>query len=227
MKNLLALLVLTVSASAVAQDGERVLLNSKEVNVNSDRAVLVLTSQTPDKVTVNFSVPMASSICTDMRTQYIQRTCFRNETYYTTREVCRNVTTTVPGRPVSSSTPRGPRYNPPSTPSTTTTRRVCSVERVAAPIRSIPYDCSFTSSQCVSWGTNVDRESDSVKLKFKNLPALGGSEEETFGIAAQQRQRDGSNVVYDINILTTVENRQYEVKSKGILGFDSYVIQAK
>ena len=227
MKTILAMLVLTVSVGAMAQQGERIILNSKEVSVNSDRAILVRTAQTPDKVEVTFQVPMANSFCADTRTQYNPRICHRNDNVYTTREVCRNVTTTTPS---TSTTPRGPRYNgtnPSGSNSTTTTRRVCTTERVLVTVRTIPYDCSYTTTYCARYATDVTRESDKVKIKFKDLPALGGSEEETFEISAQQRQRDGSNVVYDINVLTTVENREYEVKSKGILGFDSYVIQSK
>ena len=224
---LLAMLVLTVSVGAIAQEGQRVLLNSKEVSVNSDRAILVRTSQTPDKVTVTFQVPMASSVCLDTRTQYNRRICHRSENVYRTREVCRNVTTTTPS---TSSTPRGPRYtgnNPSGSNSTTTTRRVCTQERELVRVNTIPYDCSYTTTYCAQYGTDVRRESDKVKIKFKNLPNIGGSEEETFSFTAKQRQYDGTNVEYDINVLTTVENREYEVKEKGILGFDSYVIQSK
>lgn len=227
MKKILALLVLTVSVGAIAQTEETVLLNSKEVSVNSDRAILVRTAQTPDKVTVTFQVPMASSYCAEPRTEYIPRMCQRTEQVYRTQEVCRNVTTTT-NNPAPT-TPRGPRYNGTSTSSgtTTTTRRVCTQERVYVGTRSVAYDCSYYNNYCARYGTDVRRESDKVKIKFKDLPAIGGTEQETFRVAAQQRSKDGSNVVYDINILSTVENREYEVKSKGILGFDSYVIQPK
>ena len=228
MKKILALLVLTVSVGANAQQEERVILNKKEVTVNSDRAVLVRTSQTPDKVTVTFKVPMASSYCADPRTEYIPRMCHRTENVYRTQEVCRNVTTTTPGSAPTNNGPRGPRYNPgTSSGPVTTTRRVCTTERVYVGTRNVSYDCSYYNNYCARYGTDVNTESDTVKIKFKDLPSLGGSEEETFRVAAQQRTRDGANVVYDINVLTTAEGRDYEVKSKGILGFDSYVIQSK
>lgn len=227
MKKILALLVLSISVGAVAQE-QTVELNSSEVSVNSDRAILVRTSKTPDKVTVTFQVPMASSYCADPRTEYIPRTCHRTEQVYRTQEVCRNVTTTTNNAP--SNTPRGPRYNNPNSTSsgtTTTTRRVCTTERVYVGTRNIAYDCSYYNNYCARYGTDVNTESDKVKIKFKNLPAIGGSEQETFRVAAQQRTKDGTNVVYDINVLSTVENREYEVKSKGIFGVDSYVIQPK
>lgn len=224
MKHLLALLVLTVSVGAMAQQEERVVLNQKEVSVNSDRAILVRTAQTPDKVVVTFKVPMASSFCADSRTEYVRRTCNTTESVYRTQEVCRNVTTTTPAS--TSTGPRGPRYNP-GTGAVTTTRRVCSIERVYAGTINRPYDCSYYNDYCVRYGTDVRTESDTVKIKFKDLPNLGGSEEETFRVAAQQRTQDGANVVYDINVLSTAEGRNYEVKSKGIFGIDSYVIESK
>lgn len=232
MKKILALLVLSISVGAVAQEGERVLLNSKEVDVKSDRAILVRTSNTPDKVTVNFLVPMENSSCLEWRTQYNHRTCYRTQNNYADRQTnCRNVTRTIPGTPSTNNTPRGPRYNGTSgtsgTPPRIETIRVCDTVRVLVSSHSIPYDCSYNTTYCFQEGTDIRRESDKVKIKFKNLAPLGGTEEETFRFAARQRQQDGSNVVYDINILSTVGNKEYEVKSKGILGFDSYVIESK
>lgn len=228
MKMLLAMLVLTVSVGAMAQEEITQVLNKKEIDINSDHAILVRTSQTPDKVTLTMQVPMASSYCADPRTEYIPRLCHRTEQVYRTQEVCRNVTTTTPS--TSPSTPRGPRYNgnnPSGSTTTTTTRRVCTQERVYVGTRSVAYDCSYYNNYCARWGTDVRTEADKVKIKFKNLPAIGGSEQETFRIQAKQRSKDGENVVYDITVLSTVEGREYEVESKGILGFDSYVIKAK
>ena len=215
MKKLITLLAITISVGAFAQ--ERVVLRSKSVHVNDSRAILVRTAETPDKVEVTFEVPMASSVCLDPRIEYIRRTCYRTETVYQTRQVCRNVTTTPAPRP---NTPTGPRYNPP-----TETRRVCTNERVYVGTRQIAYDCSYSRSWCAQYGTNVNTESDKVKIKFKDMPNLGGTEEDTFEVIAQQRSRDGENVVYDINPLQTVV--PYKVEKKGILGYDSYVIEPK
>jgi len=57
------------------------------------------------------------------------------------------------------------------------------------------------------------------------LPNLGGTEEDTFMVVASQRSIDGTNVVYSITPMQTVA--PYSVEKKGILGFDSYVIETK
>jgi hypothetical protein len=209
MNMLVALITLTVSVGAIAQD--KVVLNDKEVRVNADRAILVRTAETPKKVEVIFQVPMANSVCEDYRSRVVPRMCTRTEHIYQNRQVCRDVA--VP--PSNPNAPRGPRYNPP-------TRRECRMERVIVGTRRITYDCSFTETYCARYGTNVSTESDKVKIKF-NLPALAGTEEETFVVTAKQRRYDGSNVEYDI----IPENESYAVEKKGILGYDSYVIEMK
>ena len=209
MKNLIALLALTVSVGALAQ--EKVLLNSKDVRVDTDRAILVRTADTPKKVEVTFQVPMANSVCEDYRTRVIPQMCVRTEQVQTgTRRECRDLVIT----PSNTSVPRGPRYNPP-------TRREC-YDVAVYTTRQYGYDCSYTESYCARYGTNVSIESDKVKIKF-DLPALAGSEEDAFIVTAKQRTYDGSNVEYDV----IPENGSYEVKKKGILGYDSYVIEVK
>ncbi len=217
MKKLLSLLALTLSVGAFAQ--ERVVLTSKSTSIGTDSAIIVRTAATPDKVELTFQVPMANSICLESRVRVVPRTCSRTENVYSTRRVCRDVVVSTPTRPQG---PTGPRYNPP-----TQTRRECHDERYVVSTRRIIYDCSYSESYCARYGTDVNRESDKVKIKFKDLPNLGGTEEETFKVVARQRSYDGENVVYDITPITTAEGREYEVKSKGILGFDSYVIQPK
>lgn len=215
MKKLITLLAVTISLGAFAQ--ERVVLRSKTVSVNGSSAVLVRTSETPDKVEVTFRVPMESTICVRNEVEYVQRTCYRTEQMYQTRQVCRNVTTTPTPAP---NRPTGPRYNPPSQ-----TRRVCTNERVYVGTRQIAYDCSYSRSYCAQHEVVSNPKSDKVKIKFKNMPNLGGTEEDTFEIVTEQRTRDGENVVYNINPISTVI--PYKVEKKGILGYDSYVIAPK
>ncbi len=211
MKKLITLIALTLSVGAFAQ--ERVLLNGSSVRVNGSSAVLVRTAHTPDKVEVTFQVPMANSFCAEPRTEYIRRTCFRQEQVYQTRTVCRDVAVSTPAP--TPGTPRGPRYNP-----TPSTRRVCTEERVHVGSRNVAYDCSYSRSYCARYATDVSTESDKVKLKFK-VSSLGGSEEETLIVTAKQRTQDGQNVDYDI----IPSNENHVVKKKGILGYDSYVIE--
>lgn len=220
MKSLLALLVLTTSMGVMAQ--ERVLLNSKKVSVSSSSAVLVRTSRTPNKVVVTFQVPMVNSGCIDSRTDVVHQICTRHENVYDRRNVCRDVVRTTPA-PAPSNSPRGPRYNP--TP-TTRTERVCTTELVRVGSRPVAYDCSYARSYCAQYAPQTTTESDKVRIKFKGLPKLGGSEEETFTAAARQNRRDDGNVVYDILPLETL-GREYKVESKGILQIDSYVIRQK
>jgi hypothetical protein len=219
MKNFLALVVLVASMGAMAQTEITQVLDKKEIAIDSDRAILVRTAQTPNKVTVTFQVPMANSFCAEPRSEYVPRTCFRRENVYRTQQVCRQVPVSTP----APTGPRGGRYNPGQARTTT----VCNYQQVYVGTVNRSYDCSYVNNYCARYATSVNRESDKVKIKFKNLPTLGGTEQETYSISAKQRTKDGSNVVYDIKVLTTAEGREYEVKKKGILGFDSYVIKQK
>lgn len=206
MKKLIALVALTFSVGAFAQ--ERVVLTSSDVSVNASSAVLVRTSATPDKVEVTFKVPMADTVC--RRTEY--RTEMRTDGYhcgyadrvtgYTTRTVC------VRRNPGNN---QCVRYE---------TQRYPVVQRY-------PRTCPVTVSYCAEYGTATSYTTDKVKIKFKNLPNLGGTEEETFSVSAQQNGTDNTNVVYSIVPVKTVNDNAYEVKKKGILGFDSYVIEPK
>lgn len=209
MKLSIALLALTVSVASFAQD--RVIMNSKNVQVGTDSAVLVRTANTPKVVEVTFQVPMRNSYCAEPRTETVAYACNRTETFYVTERHCTREV--IP--PSNPNAPRGPNYNPP-------TREVCRDVRVAR-TRTLRSTCYSTRSWCARYATDVSREADKVKIKFKNMPALGGTEEEAFRVSAQQRTTDASNVLYDI----VSEDDKYEVVKKGILGFDSYVIQPK
>jgi hypothetical protein len=215
MKHLITLLALSISVGTFAQD--RVVLNSSDVEVRQASAILVRTAQTPDKVEINFNnIQLMTNVC--IETVYVRRTCSTTENVYRTREVCRDVTTTpapAPGRPT------GPNYNP-----RPVTRRVCTTERYYVGQRQVPYDCSF--NECVrSENRPAGVANDKVKIKFKNLPNLGGNEEETFSVTASQNGADNSNIVYSIVPLKTINDRVYEVNKKGIFGYDSYVIEPK
>ncbi len=82
-----------------------------------------------------------------------------------------------------------------------------------------------SSSRCVAHAKVTSNEADKVKISFKKLPALGGSEEDLFKISSRQRSLNSENVVYEITTLQTVS--PYFVLSKGILGYDSYSIELK
>ena len=215
MKKLITLLAITLSIGAFAQ--EKIILNSSNIEVRASSAILIRTSQTPDKVEVTFLVPMANTFCAEPHSDYIRRTCHRSENVYQTRTTCRDEVITPA---TTNNRPTGPRYNPPRQ-----TRRVCTNSQVFVGTRQVAYDCSYVHNWCGRFATDISYESDKVKIKFKNLPNLGGTEEDAFEVTARQRTTDGENVVYDITPLQTVA--PYKVEKKGILGFDSYVIEQK
>lgn len=204
MNKLFSLIALCFCMSAFAQ--ERVVLTSSEVTVNGSEAILVRTAQTPETVEVRFQVPMSDSVCQAWSTRYVTVTsgsqCGYAErvTGYTTRTVC------VRTNPHNGQCLR------------TETQRIPVVQRY-------PRTCQVAETYCSSYGTVTNFESDTVKIKFKKLPALGGTEEDTFSVKARQKSYDGENVVYDIIPMQTVV--PYEVTSKGIFGYDLYVIEVK
>lgn len=82
-----------------------------------------------------------------------------------------------------------------------------------------------TSSRCVEYAKVTTNEADKVKISFKNLPALGGTEEDTFKVTSRQRGLDRENVVYEVSTIKTT--LPYIIISKGILGYDSYSVKLK
>lgn len=82
-----------------------------------------------------------------------------------------------------------------------------------------------TSSRCVEYAKVTTNEADKVKISFKNLPALGGNEEDTFKVTSRQRGLDRENVVYEVSTIKTT--LPYIIISKGILGYDSYSVELK
>ncbi len=98
------------------------------------------------------------------------------------------------------------------------TRNVCVKYR-----RTLGGRGQGSQRKCVKYEKVTTNEADKVKINFEKLPALGGSEEETFSVKAVQRRIDSENVIYTI---TSSTNGHLVIK-KGILGYDSYVIELK
>jgi hypothetical protein len=80
-------------------------------------------------------------------------------------------------------------------------------------------------SRCVSYAKITTYEADQIKLNFKNLPQLGGNEEDIFSVTARQRRLDSENVVYDVSTVQSIT--PYEIIKKGILGYDSYTFRSR
>ena len=202
MKKFMTILALSLSVATFAQEVEKVQLNAEHVYVNSDHAVLVRTSETPDTVKVTFQIPMANSICEQYGTRpmLITSSLQCGEDRFITRVHVADVCT---------------RRNPVSNQCLRTETRYD--DRVTYRSRS----CYVPQEYCVSYGTHMRTEADEVKIKFK-LADLAAGEEETYDVKAQQKTYDGGNVVYDITPIQV--KAPVKVKSKGWFGADSYVI---
>lgn len=204
MKYILSIASLILSVSALAQN--KVILDAEKITINSSEAILTRTAETPDTVRVTFNVPMSESVCQAYSTRMVLVTsgtrCGYDQrvTGYATRTIC---TRTNPqnGQCLRTETQRLPV------------------------VQNYPRSCMVPETYCSSYGTITTIEKDEVKIKFKKLPSLGGTEEDTFMVKARQKRYSGENVIYDITPLQTVA--PYDIKAKGILGFDSYVIEVK
>ncbi len=209
MKTLNAAMILTTVlmttailhvTTASAADKE-VLLDRKEVSVDVESAVVVRTSQTPDKVKLQLSVPFGETVCEQTQTVMVVRTdpaCGYDTTYVTRREcsvqtVCE---VTRNGACVSS-------------------RQVNSCRDVVSPI-TVTRTCSLPETSCVQYGTAVDRQDVHVVLNFKDLGRLEAGKQELIRITGSQNHTDGSNDKYTADILMSDE--KIEVKVQDLLG---------
>jgi len=208
MKKTIALLALVLSFGAFAQDAVKIELNAEKIDVNASAATVVRTNKTPGTVELTFRVPMANSVCERYETRHVLRS---SGVYCGYDTFTRRMST---GRQCVRKNP----YNNEclqwaDTYRTETTQR--------------PRTCMVPETYCAAYGTATSYETDSMKLKFKDLPALGDSESETFSVVATQKRYDSGSVVYEVKALETV--REYEINRKKILFFktDTYVISEK
>lgn len=210
MKSLFAILTLSLSLSAIAQ--EQVLLNSEEVVVNASEAILVRTNKTPKNVKVSFRVPMQSTVCERYETRMVARTVmvhcgtdFRIQRFQD--RVC---------------TRRNP-YNS----QCLNWQVVERTERIPVQ-RMCPTVQHYPETYCAQYGTATSGEMDSMKLTFKKLPALGDSETDTFLAKAKQKSYGGGNVVWELTALQTVA--PYKISERKVLGLfktDGFKIEEK
>lgn len=208
MKKTIALLALVLSFGAFAQDAARIELNAEKIDVNASAATVVRTNKTPDTVELTFRVPMANSVCERYETRHVLRSSGAYCGYDT---FTRRVST---GRTCVRRNPHNNEcLNWGETFRTETVRR--------------PRTCMVPETYCAAYGTATSYETDSMKLKFKDLPALGDSESETFSVVATQKRYDSGSVVYEVKALETL--REYEIKRKKILFFktDTYIVEEK
>ncbi len=90
---------------------------------------------------------------------------------------------------------------------------------------SYPRQCLITQAYCAEYASSTRTEPDTMKLKFKNLAALGDSESETFRVIANQKRPDSDGVLYNITPVKTVV--PYKVEKKKVLGLfnTTYVVE--
>jgi hypothetical protein len=208
MKKTIALLALVLSLGAFAQDAVKIELNAEKIDVNASAATVVRTNKTPGTVELTFRVPMANSVCERYETRHVLRSSGVYCGYDTFTSRVSTGRTCVRKNPYNNECLQwGESYR------TQTTQR--------------PRTCMVPETFCAAYGTATSYETDSMKLKFKDLPALGDSESETFSVVATQKRYDSGSVVYEVKTLETL--REYEINRKKILFFntDTYVISEK
>lgn len=208
MKKTIALLALVLSLGAFAQEATKIELNAEKIDVNASSALVVRTNKSPDSVELTFRVPMANSVCERYETRMVMRSSGAYCGYDT---FTRRVST---GRQCVRKNP----YNNECLQWADTFR----TETV-----SRPRTCMVPETFCAAYGTATSYETDSMKLKFKDLPALGDSESETFSVVATQKRYDSGSVVYEVKAVETL--REYNIKRKKILFFktDTYIVEEK
>lgn len=210
MKKVTAFLILALSLSAFAQENiqQPIILDAEKIEVNSSMATVVRTNQSPNEIELTFLVPMANSVCERYETRHILRT---SGAYCGFDVITRRVRT---GRTCIRTNPQNGQCQ-----KWADTFRRETIRR--------PRTCMVPETYCAQYGTATSFERDSMKIKFKNLPALADSESETFTIEATQKRYDSGSVVFEVKPLETL--REYKVKREKFLFWkkDVYVIQEK
>jgi|GEM_PF-1960830 hypothetical protein len=206
MKALFGSALLLLSLASYALNPE-VLLNSEKVDVSTSSATVIRTNATPETVEISFLVPMENSICERYETRMVYRTSGIECGYDV---FTRTVST---GKRCIRTNPQGACLQWADSYRTETVRR--------------PRSCMVPESFCAQYGTATTYEKDSMKIKFKDLPALGDSETEKFTVAARQNTFGSGNVVYDVKPLETL--REYKVTQKKFLFWkrDFYIVEEK
>jgi hypothetical protein len=206
MSRFIATGILLISFASLANASE-VLLNDQKIEIQNSSATVIRNNQTPETVEISFLVPMENSVCERNETRMVLRTSGIDCGYdvYT-----RTIST---GRTCIRMTSQGQCLKWADTYRTETVRR--------------PRACMVPETFCAQYGTATTLEKDSMKIRFKNLPALGDSELEKFTIAAKQKSYGGGNVNYEVKALETI--REYKVTQKKFLFWkrDFYIVEEK
>lgn len=82
-------------------------------------------------------------------------------------------------------------------------------------------------SYCARHGTGTSYETDKMRIKFKNLPALADFEAGTFSIQATQKRYDSGSVVFEVKPLETLRENQINREKFLFLKEDTFVVSEK
>lgn len=189
--------------SNMAFGQERILLNSKRINIDTDRAIIVRTSETPETVKLVLDVPMDYRVCTQYGTELRYGQDSSCGYVHSSRLVCRDVC-------VQTSAPN----------SGTCVRRARQCQNEAY---SYMRSCHYPVTVCLSTGIRTTEAGDQVTIDFK-LAGLAQGETEEYQLTADQKYTDGDNVVFNLRSLT---NQSVEIKNIRILGLDRIVVKSK
>jgi hypothetical protein len=211
MNRLVALASLVLSLAAVADShppGETVELTAQKITLRYDRASVIRTNKTPETVELVFRVPQKMSVCERYETRHVLRPSGIHCGYDV-------IERRVPaGRVCARTNPHNGdclRYEE--------TFRIERVQRERI--------CPVPETYCAQYGTQNTWTSDEMKIQFKDLPALGDSERESFSIVARQKAYDSNKVIYEVETLSTL--RDYKIRQKKVLFYkrDFFVVEEK
>jgi hypothetical protein len=205
MKAALFGLSIVFSITSFAQ--ETIELDSEQVEVRASEAKVIRTNRTPETVEISFLVPMANSVCERYETRYVT---------HTSGSLC-GWDTHVRRIPVGQVCVRTNHSG----------RCILWQDTFREEVVHFPRTCTLPDTFCAERGTATTFERDTMKVRFKNLPALSDSESETFKISARQKNYNGRNVVYDVRAIKTL--RDYKISQKKFLFWkrDAYVVEEK
>lgn len=179
-----------LSLNALAQ--ESIVINSPKLSARTQEVILVRASHSPNKTEVTFPVQMQHRVCmeNDIRTVYRQSGPECGYDYIERR---------VPGERFCIETRADGKC--------IRWRQEHRIERV-----QVARSCYVQEVYCVRYGTETRVKYDDMTLAFKSLPALGGSETETFLVTARQKEYDSGSVKYEVKALSTLQT--YKIKKK-------------
>ena len=179
-----------LSLNALAQ--ESIVINASKLTSRTQQVILVRTAYSPNKTELTLPVQMQHRVCM----QNSLRTVFRQSGPECGYDY---VERRVPGERYCTETrPNG---------QCSRWRQDHRIEHV-----QVARSCYVQEVYCARYGTETRIKYDDMTLAFKGLPALGGSESETYLVTARQKEFDSGSVKYEVKALSTLQ--PYQIKKK-------------